>query len=76
MLAQRGDHLLAGKRLLAWQQARLSLDNGKPEQAEKFARDAIQIDVQSDEARKALIEALKGQGKTAEVEKLEKRFAQ
>ena len=41
---------------------------------ERFARDALQIDVMSEEARKALIEALKGQNKTAEVEKLLKRF--
>lgn len=54
--------------------AKVSLDAGKAVEAEKFARDALQIDVNNEEARKALLEALKGQGKAAEVEKLLKRF--
>jgi len=55
--------------------ARVSLDAGRPEEAERFAKDALQIDVNHEEARKVLIEALKGQSKTDEVEKLLKRFA-
>jgi tetratricopeptide (TPR) repeat protein len=43
-------------------------------EAEKYARDAIMIDVNNEEARKALVEALSAQGKDAEVEKLKKRF--
>jgi tetratricopeptide (TPR) repeat protein len=54
--------------------ARVSLEAGKPEDAERYARDALQIDVHNEEARKALVEALKGQSKTAEVEKYLKRF--
>jgi tetratricopeptide (TPR) repeat protein len=54
--------------------AREALDAGKPADAERFAKDALQIDVMNEEARKVLIEALKGQSKTAEVEKLLKRF--
>ncbi len=54
--------------------ARVSLETGKAVEAEQFARDALQIDVTSDDARRALFDALKGQGKTAEVEKLQKRF--
>jgi len=56
--------------------ARVSLDANRPEEAERFARDAIQIDVNHEEARKVLIESLKAQGKTAEVEKVQKRFAE
>lgn len=54
--------------------ARVSLEAGKPADAERFAKDALHIDVNNEDARKALIEALKGQSKTAEVEKLLKRF--
>ncbi len=57
------------------QLARSALDAGRPADAEGFARDALRIDVNSDEARKVLIEALKAQSKTAEVEKLMKRFS-
>jgi tetratricopeptide (TPR) repeat protein len=69
LVAQDPDELDGRVRL-----ARVSLEAGKPADAERFARDALQIDVLSEEARKALIEALKGQNKTAEVEKLLKRF--
>lgn len=54
--------------------ARVSLEAGKPADAERFAADALRIDVTNEDARKALIEALKGQNKSAEVEKLLKRF--
>jgi uncharacterized protein HemY len=42
--------------------------------AEPIARDAIRIDVTDTEAQKALVEALEGQKKEAEVEMLKKRF--
>ncbi|HVK17323.1 MAG TPA: tetratricopeptide repeat protein [Fimbriiglobus sp.] len=54
--------------------ARVSLEAGKPADAERFAKDALRIDVHNEDARKALIESLKGQNKTTEVEKLLKRF--
>jgi hypothetical protein len=54
--------------------ARVSLEAGTPADAERFAKDALHIDVNNEDARKALIEALKGQNKTTEVEKLLKRF--
>ncbi|HET6575632.1 MAG TPA: tetratricopeptide repeat protein [Fimbriiglobus sp.] len=54
--------------------ARVSLEAGKAADAERFAMDALRIDVANEDARKALIEALKGQNKTTEVEKLLKRF--
>lgn len=69
LVSQDADELDGRVRL-----ARVSLEANRPEEAEKFARDALHIDVGSEEARKALIEALKGQSKTAEVEKLQKRF--
>jgi len=69
LVAQDPDELDGRVRL-----ARVSLEAGKPADAERFARDALRIDVMSEEARKALIEALKAQNKTAEVEKLLKRF--
>jgi tetratricopeptide (TPR) repeat protein len=43
-------------------------------EAETYARDAIMIDVNNEDARKVLLEALSAQGKDAEVEKLKKRF--
>jgi tetratricopeptide (TPR) repeat protein len=54
--------------------ARVSLEAGKPADAERFAKDALRIDVNNEDARKTLIEALKAQTRTAEVEKLLKRF--
>jgi thioredoxin-like negative regulator of GroEL len=57
------------------QLARVSLEAGRAADAERFAKDALQIDVNRAEAQKVLLEALKGQNKTAEVEKLMKRFA-
>jgi thioredoxin-like negative regulator of GroEL len=69
LIAQDPDELDGRVRL-----ARVSLEANKPEEAEKFARDALHIDVGSEDARKALLEALKAQGKTAEIETLQKRF--
>ena len=43
-------------------------------QAEEVARDAVRIDVTNTEAQKALLDALDGQNKSDEVEKLKKRF--
>jgi cellulose synthase operon protein C len=54
--------------------AKVSLEAGRSEDAERFAKDALQIDVMNEEARKALTEALKGQGKTKEAETLNNRF--
>ncbi|MGL6074207.1 MAG: tetratricopeptide repeat protein [Fimbriiglobus sp.] len=42
--------------------------------AEKQAKDALQIDVMNEAARRVLLEALKAQNKTAEIEKLERRY--
>jgi uncharacterized protein HemY len=51
------------------------LSNGKKyADAEPIARDAIRIDVTNAEAQKALLDALEGQKKEAEVEMLKKRF--
>lgn len=43
-------------------------------EAEKYALDAVRIDVNNEEARKAYLESLAAQGKDAEVEKLKKRI--
>ena len=60
-------------------EARLKLAKGSLEanrfaEAEVYARDALCIDVTNAEARTSLLEALKGQNKTAEGEKIRKRF--
>jgi tetratricopeptide (TPR) repeat protein len=52
--------------------ARLLLDAGQHAEAEKYARQALEIDVRSPEARKTLLAALRGQGKNAEAARLEK----
>lgn len=54
--------------------AKVSREAGKPIDAERFAKGALQIDVNNVEARKVLLESLQDQSKTAEVEKLTKRF--
>ena len=41
---------------------------------ERFARDALFIDVMNDDARNLLLEALKAQKKDAEAERIAKRF--
>ena len=53
--------------------ARLLLKS-KPAEAERFARDALFIDVMNDDARDLLLEALKAQKKDAEAERIAKRF--
>ena len=54
--------------------ARAKLTAGKPADAERFALDALRIDVTSKEAREAMVEALRAQGKDAEADALAKRF--
>lgn len=56
------------------QLAKLLIDAKKYAAAEEVARDAMHIDVLSEEARKMLVQALTEQKKTAEAEKIEKRF--
>jgi predicted Zn-dependent protease len=53
--------------------ARLHLKE-KPAEAERFAREALFIDVMNEEARDLLLEALRAQKKDAEAEKIAKRF--
>jgi cellulose synthase operon protein C len=53
--------------------ARLLLDK-TPVQAERFAREALFIDVMNEEARELLLEALRSQKKDAEAAKIAKRF--
>ena len=53
--------------------ARLLLKS-KPAEAERFARDALFIDVMNEDARELLLEALKAQKKDAEAERIAKRF--
>jgi Tfp pilus assembly protein PilF len=55
--------------------AKTALDAGMWTDAERYARDAILIDVMNDQARQLLLDSLKAAGKEAEVEKLKKRFA-
>jgi tetratricopeptide (TPR) repeat protein len=50
--------------------AKLLLDAGKPADAERYAREALEIDVTNDEAREAIYKALGEQGKKAELERL------
>jgi cellulose synthase operon protein C len=54
--------------------AKVSLEAKDYPQAEKYAKDALQIDVMHEEARKLLLDALKAQDKKAEIEKLQKRY--
>jgi tetratricopeptide (TPR) repeat protein len=51
--------------------AKLLLDGGKPDEAEKFSRQALEIDVTSREARDTLYKALREQKKEAEAKRLE-----
>jgi tetratricopeptide (TPR) repeat protein len=71
LVARDPDDLPARLRL-----ARVLLEGGKPADAERAARDALFIDVQSAEARGLLIDALKAQKKDAEAERVESRFKQ
>lgn len=68
-VAGDGDELDGRVRL-----AQTYLDADKPEDAERLARDALMIDVKSEDARKAYLAALKAQGKTADAERLAARF--
>lgn len=51
--------------------AKLTLDKGRFDEAEKYAREALEIDVTSKEARETLFKALKGQKKTDELKRME-----
>ncbi len=55
--------------------AKAALEAKKFPDAEKFALDAIHIDVANADARTVLLEALRGQNKNAEADKLEKLYA-
>lgn len=70
LVANDGDELDGRLRL-----AQAYLDADKPELAEKHARDALMIDVKSVDGRKSLLQSLKAQGRTADAERLERRFA-
>jgi tetratricopeptide (TPR) repeat protein len=50
--------------------AKLLLETGKADRAEMFARQALEIDIRSTEARDVLVEALRKQKKDAEAEKV------
>jgi tetratricopeptide (TPR) repeat protein len=52
--------------------SKLLLDGGNAAEAERYAREALEIDVTSGEAREALYKALTEQGKKAEVTRLKK----
>jgi cellulose synthase operon protein C len=52
--------------------AKLLLESGQSAEAEKAAREALEIDVTSKEAREALYESLKKQAKEAELERMKK----
>ena len=54
--------------------AKAALDASRFAEAEVYARDALCIDVTNAEARESLLDSLKGQNKTAEAEKIRKRF--
>lgn len=69
MAARDPDELPARLRL-----ARLQLDGGDAPAAERVARDALRLDLTSDEARQLLLAALKTQNKDAEAERIAKRF--
>ena len=54
--------------------SQLLLELKRPDEAEAVARDAMQINVLNEPARKVLIQALKDQNKTEEADKIAKRF--
>lgn len=56
--------------------AKAAVDAKKFADAERFALDAVRIDVTNKDAQAALVAALKGQQKDAEAAKLEKRFGE
>lgn len=69
-IVSRDPDELAGRVKLA----KAALEAKQFKDAEAFARDALMIDVASEDARNALVDALTAQGKDAEVEKLKKKF--
>ncbi len=54
--------------------ARHALDNGKPADAEKYARGVLEIDVLDTDGQEMLIEALQAQNKNQEADELKKVF--
>lgn len=56
--------------------AKTALEANKPADAERFAKDALHIDVNNEEAQGLYVEALTKQNKAAEAEKVKKRFAE
>ena len=70
LVAQDPDELDGRVRL-----AKSTLELGKFAEAEAFARDALMIDVANADAKDALVEALRKQGKDKEADKIEKRYA-
>jgi tetratricopeptide (TPR) repeat protein len=54
--------------------AKLLSEEGKPAEAETYARQALEIDVRSEEARDVLLKALEAQKKDAEAQKLRDVF--
>jgi predicted Zn-dependent protease len=51
--------------------AQLLLDAKEPAEAERYAREALEIDVRNADARTALFQALKAQNKEAEADRLQ-----
>jgi cytochrome c-type biogenesis protein CcmH/NrfG len=54
--------------------AKLSKEAGKQAEVERWAREALFVDVNNAEARELLLAALRAQKKDADADKLEKRF--
>jgi Flp pilus assembly protein TadD len=52
--------------------AQLLLEAGRNAEAERIAREALEIDVRDAEAQESLVKALEAQNKKAEIEKLRK----
>ncbi len=52
--------------------AKMLMEDGKASEAEKYAREALEIDVTSKEARQTLYKALRAQKKDAELQRVEK----
>ena len=63
---------LANRRRLA----QLLIDAGKPADAEKYARQALEIDVLDSETQEALFAALEAQQKKAELERMKKLLSE
>jgi cellulose synthase operon protein C len=53
---------------------RLLLEGGKYDEAEKYAREAMEIDVRNKECRELLVKALQGQKKDAEADRIRELF--